>query len=177
MNLVILMVVGSCCLVGVAVALALRKVASPKSAHPVTPEWIEELSLDRYKPMLRLLDEAEIEALRGQPGFSSRRIAEFRKERIRIFRSYLQRLNADFACICMALKVVMLQSNLDRPDLSSLLLRNQIRFAAGMLLVHARLAFYQLGIGAVDINPLVSLFDAMRFELRQMVPESAVWGS
>jgi len=177
MNLMILLVVGTCGVAGLTVALALRKVASPKRARPVTPEWIDELSLERYRPMLRLLDAADLEALREQPACGPRQVAEFRRERMRLFRGYLKQLVADFASVSMALKLIMLQSDIDRADLPVLLLRNQIRFAAGLVLVHARLALYQLGIGAVEIRSLVGVFDAMRFQLREMVPESAVWGS
>ena len=177
MNLLILLVVSSCVATGVAVALALRRVVSPKAAHPVTPQWIDELSAERDRPMLRLLDRADLEFLRAQPNLKPQRIAEFRRERCRNFRSYLKQLNTDFACVCMALKVVMLQAEVDRPDLASILLRSQVRFAAGMVLAQARLALYELGIGHVDVTNLLTLFDSMRLELRQLVPESAVWGS
>jgi hypothetical protein len=162
---------------GLAIALAVRKVASPKSAHPVTAEWIEELSIDRYRPMLRLLDDRDVRALQRQPGVPHERIAQFRHERTRIFQKYLRRLSGDFASICLALKIVMLQSQVDRPDLASTLLRAQIRFGAGILLVQARLVLYELGIGSVDISGLLTLFDSMRLELRSLTPESAVWGS
>lgn len=177
MNIVILLITGIVGATGLAVALALRKVASPKAAHPVTAEWIEELSTEPYRPMLRLLDPADPEFLRSHPDFDRRRMKHFRRERSRIFRAYLDRLNTDFACVCLALKVVMLQSEIDRPDLATKLFRHQLRFAAGMIAAHARLALYDLGIGAVEVQNLLSLFDAMRFELQQMVPESAVWGS
>ncbi len=177
MNLMILMVFSTCAAVGLAVALALRKIASPKQAHPITPEWIEELSLDRYKPMLRMLDDADLEALQAEPTFGPAAVAEFRRERARIFRIYLKRLNADFASVCLAVKLIMLQAEVDRPDLGSFLLRSQVRFALGMVLVQIRLAVYELGVGTVDITPLITLFNAMRFELRVMAPESAVWGS
>lgn len=177
MNLVILLVVCTCAGAGLAVALALRKVASPKMAHPVTAEWIEELSVEQYRPMLRLLDRADHQFLRDQRDFEVRNLDEFRRERIGIFREYLKRLNADFASVCMALKIVMLQSETDRPDLATTLLQAQVRFAAGMVVVQARLVLYEIGIGDVEIGGLLSLFDSMRLQLRQMVPESAVWGS
>jgi phosphatidylserine/phosphatidylglycerophosphate/cardiolipin synthase-like enzyme len=158
-------------------ALAIRKVASPKASHPVTAEWIAELSVDRYRPMLRLLDGEDLEILRSQPDFSPERVREFRRDRCRIFREYLNRLNADFACVCMALKIVMLQSEMDRPELAENLFRHQVRFALGMVQVKARLLLFDLGIGTIQVEPLLSVFDNMRLQLRQMVPESAVWGS
>ena len=38
-------------------ALLIRKVSTAK---PVTAEWIDELSIERYRPMMRLLDLTEI---------------------------------------------------------------------------------------------------------------------
>ena len=177
MSLLILLIACACCIAGSAVALAIRKVASPKSAHPLTAQWVEELSVDRYRPMLRLLDEDDLESLRRQPGVGPSKIAEIRRERSRIFRGYLNRLNADFASICLAVKVIMLQSQVDRPDLASTLLRTQIRFAASLVAIHLRLALYDLGIGKIEVSGLLTLFDSMRMELRSLAPESAVWGS
>ena len=177
MSLLILLAVSTCCIAGFAVALALRKATSPKAAHPVTAAWIEELSIDRYRPMLRLLDTEDREFMQNRTGLGKGEFARFRRERSRIFRSYLLGLNADFAAVCMALKVVMIQAEIDRPDLASRLLRNQVRFAAGMVLVQARLALYECGIGSVDVLGLLRLFDCLRLELRSLAPESAVWGS
>lgn len=177
MTLVIVVVLCTLCLLGVAAALAVRKVVSPKAAHPVTAEWIEELSADHYRPMLRLLDGEDLEILRSQPGFGPEQVRAFRRDRTRIFREYLNRLNTDFACVAMALKIVMLQSEQDRPELASQLFQNQVRFAARMLAVRARLVLFELGIGTIEVDNLLGVFDMMRLQLRQMVPESAVWGS
>ena len=159
------------------IVLALRKVAAPKTAHPVTTAWIEELSIERYRPMMRLLDRAELRFLQTQHDWDRKQLDEFRSGRIRLFRQYLKRLNADFSSVCMALKIVMMQSDIDRPDLGTTLLHSQLRFALGMVAIQVRLAFYAFGIGRVETAGLLSLFDHMRLELRQIVPESAVWGS
>jgi hypothetical protein len=177
MSLPILLVVSFFSLAVAAVALALRKVASPKAAHPLTADWIEELSIERYRPMLRLLDTEDHEFVRAQSHFEETKFAEFRRERCRLFRTYLKWLNADFASICLALKIVMMQAEIDRPDLASTLLRTQIRFAIGMLAVQLRLVLYEAGFGSVDVRGLLTLFDGMRLELRSLAPESAVWGS
>lgn len=177
MILLFVLLVCACGIAASAVALALRKVTSPKNVHPVTPQWIEELSVDRYRPMLRLLDPRDQAYLGSRPGIRPEQLAEFRSQRSQVFREYLSQLHADFACVCMALKIVMLQSAVDRPDLASALLRSQIRFATRMVWIQAGLLLYELGIGSVDVSALLNLFDGMRLELRALVPESAVWGS
>ena len=59
---------------------------------PLNADWIDDLSVERYRPMLRLLDERDIEFLRSQPGFTPRMAARLRAQRTQIFRGYLRNL-------------------------------------------------------------------------------------
>jgi hypothetical protein len=153
-----------------AVALLFRKLNSPGGSLPVTAEWIDALSLEHYRPMMRLLDGQDLAFLRGQPGFTPAMAVNLRLKRCRVFRGYLRCLSADFGRVCTALKVVMLHSGIDRPDLASILVHHQLMFASGLATVQVRLLLYRWGIGTVDVASLVKLFDTMRLELRSMVP-------
>jgi hypothetical protein len=153
-----------------ALFLLVQKVASNGGGLPLTAEWIDELSVERYRPMMRLLDGGDLEFLRSQPGFTSRMAAKLRAQRCQIFRGYLRCLSADFARVCAALKVLMLQSRHDRPDLASVLVQHQVLFAWGMVLVYFHLFFYRWGVCGVDVTRLVGVFDLMRLELRSLVP-------
>jgi hypothetical protein len=152
-------------LVGVLIKLA-RHFASPQQI-PVTVEWIDQLSIERYQPMLRLLDEEDFRFMRT---FSPEMVTKLRIQRCQIFRGYLHDLDDDFKRICSALKVLMVQSKQDRPELASALVKSQFTFAYTMVMVQARLACYRYGIGTVDVRALVKLFDGMRIELRTLVP-------
>ena len=136
-------------------------------------EWIDEISADRYRPMMRLLDDADFEFLRTQPGVTRRQIARIRLQRCRIFRGYLRSLNADFGRVTMALKVLIAESGEDRADLARVLLRNQSQFAIAMIRTQFRLLLYTLGLARVDVSGLVKLFDGMRRELITMAPVTA----
>ena len=149
---------------------------SPKRLS-VTLDWLEQLSPERYQPMLRLLNRQDLDFLRSQPGFTRKMEGGFRRQRCQIFRSYLRQLNGDFKQVCTALKLVMVQSSADRPDLAATLLRQQMSFKVCMLAVHFRLLLYGCGIGTVEIAGLLKLFDGMRLELRSLVPASAAWGA
>ena len=72
----------------------------------------------------------------------------------------------------MALKIVMVQSEQDRPDLASVLMHQQVLFATGLLDIQFRLFLYRWGICSVDVAGLVRIFDGMRVELCNMVPSS-----
>src|SRR5664279_2194297 len=156
-----------------ATVAVLRRLDSPNRSLPVTAEWIDELSTGRYRPMMRLLDSRDIEFLRSQAGFTPKMEAKLRAQRCQIFRGYLRCLDMDFQRVCMALKLVLVQSEQDRPDLSSVLLQNQILFATGLLAVHFCLILYGWGICTVDAEGLMRIFDGMAFELRHRVPAAS----
>src|ERR1035438_2761799 len=109
----------------VALLLLVRKVAFNGSSLPLTAEWIDELSIERYRPMMHLLDGGDAEFLRSQPGFTPGMAAKLRIERCQVFRGYLRCLRTDFQRVCAALKLLMLHSRDDRPDLAGVLVHQQ----------------------------------------------------
>ena len=153
-----------------ALVVLVRKVAFSGSTLPVTAEWIDELSVDRYRPMMRLLDGNDLKFLKSQPGFTHKMAVNLRIQRSQIFHGYLRCLNADFQKICAAIKILMLQSLQDRPDLAGVLIHNQVMFALSMQSVQLRLLLFRWGICGVDVTSLVKTFDLMRLELRNLVP-------
>ena len=161
----------------VALFMLVRKVAFNGSSLPLTAEWIDELSIERYRPMMRLLDGGDLEFLRSQPGFTPRMATKLRIQRCQIFRGYLRCLNGDFQKVCAAIKVLMLQSRHDRPDLASVLVQHQVMFVCGMAAVYCRLFLYRWGVCGVDVTSLVKNFDLMRLELRGLVPAAMPMGA
>jgi len=156
--------------VGASLFWLVRRISFSAAHLPVTAGWIDELSSERYRPMVRLLDGGDLDFLRSQPGFSPEVAARVRKQRCQIFRGYLRCLNNDFNRVCLAIKLLMLQARDDRPDLASLLLRHQVAFAAGMANVYFRLFLYRWGLCGVDVTGLVKTFDAMRVQLQTLAP-------
>ena len=169
--------IGVCVALSVALVLLFRRVAFHGDSLPLTAEWIDELSIERYRPMMRLLDSGDIEFLRSQPGFAPKMATKLRIQRCQIFRGYLRCLNDDFQRVCLAVKILMLQSWHDRPDLAGVLIYRQATFVLGMLAVQLRLFLYRWGICEVDVTNLVKIFDLMRLELRSVVPAATPAGA
>ena len=166
------LVVGTIALaaLGTALALLLRNMGPAGHSLPVTAEWIGTLSVDRYLPMMHLLDDRDMYFLRSQPGYTPRMESNLRAQRSQIFAGYLRCLTTDFRRVCAALKLVMVQSQQDRPELAALLVRQECMFAAAMILVRVRLFLYGHGLSSVDVSSLLENFDALRTELRSMMP-------
>jgi len=154
-------------------SLLLRKLAGGPQTLPVTAEWIDELSVERYRPMLRLLSEDDLRFLAAQPGYTPAVARRFRAQRCQIFRGYLRWLQTDFDRVCTALRLLMLHSQHDRPDLAAILLKQRVTFTVGMLHIHVRLVMYRWGLSGVDVESVMSAFDSLRVELRHMVPAAS----
>lgn len=173
MDLVLVLAAFACLAVGAAAFVFRRLIAGPRSL-PVSVDWINDLSIARYRPMERLLNEEDFRFLAGQPAFDKKMLRRIRAERRRIFRGYLACLSREFGLVAAALRLMMTYSAQDRPDLAGILYKQKALFVIGMLGVHWRLVLHACGLGNVDVRGLVRTMEYMRLELRQMIPaESA----
>jgi hypothetical protein len=153
------------------VFMVLQKIGSDEAA-PVRVLNRESVT-DRYRPMLRLLDESDCEFVAaGFPG--SAELRRFRAERRSLFRVYLRNLGADHARIVGAMRKLIVESQLDRPDLVKLLYRCQCMFALAMISVEFKLSLHALGIGTVDVRSMVSAVENLQLQLQDMVFVQAV---
>ena len=121
-----------------------RHFAAPQPIS-VTAEWIDELSIDATN-LLRLLNEERFQFLRTQPDFTPKMATKLRIQRCQLFHERLRHLKNDFKLVCMALKVIIVESKQDRPDLAWVLVRNQMTFAYGMMMVRFQLVRYRYGL-------------------------------
>src|ERR1035438_6655655 len=110
-------------LVSVLVKLTRRFAAPPPI--PPTAERIDELSIDAAN-LLRLLDE-EVHSFYAQNRSAPRTALNLGVQRWKLMHDHLRLLKSDFKLICMALKVIMVESNEDRPDLAWVLDRKSTR--------------------------------------------------
>ena len=176
MTVLILTAMAILALIGATIFL-IRKLSDSNHSLPVTAEWISDLNTEQYKPMMRLLDSADIEFLRSQPGYTREMETKLRQQRCQVFRGYLRCLNSDFQRVCTALKLLMAQSQQDRPDLAGILMHQQLLFASGMFAIQFRLILFRYGIGQVDVTSMVRIFDSMRVELCTLVPSAMPSGA
>jgi hypothetical protein len=160
-----------------AVAIAIfvflfRRLLSSHAQAP-TPEWVRGLAPQQYRPMERLLTDADFRFLRSFPGTGERVARKLRSERRRIFRGYLRALDRDFGRVCAGLRCVVATAGEDRSELATLVMRQQVAFGVAMLRVELRLALHAAGLGAVDARQLLGCFDRLGAELRMLNAEPA----
>ena len=124
-------------------------------------------SLDRYQPMARLMAEEDLVFLKSQPGYRAEMGERWKRERRRIFRLYLAELKADFRKLHAHARELVAGSGADSAALVEVLIKQQLTFLMATTALEFRLALQQIGIGKVDITPLIELVEAMRMDLAQ----------
>ncbi len=121
---------------------------------------------NRYQPMLRLLSDADLEFASTSPVLRGK----IRAQRRELFRSYLSCLTRDYARLLSGIRRIMVESGVDRPDLTKALAKNRFMFALALCRIEIHLQLHVLGIGKVDVSGLVEALDALRGAASVMTP-------
>ncbi len=134
----------------------------------LNPEWLSTFSIGKYRPMARLLAEEDFEFLASQKGYEPRIARVLRSERRKIFREYLRCLWQDFGRLEAAVRLLIVNSPEDRPELAVALLRQRLMFTRAVVAAEFRLVLHALGLGSVDVRGLVGSVDAMHARVGQL---------
>lgn len=127
---------------------------------------IEDFSLDRYRPMARLLAEDELAFLSAQPGCNAKIVNQLKSDRRRIFRMYLRELAADFRMLHKEARQMAAFSPEQHSEVIGSLLRQQATFWMALTAIELRLMLPQLG--EVDVAELLTSVEAVRLDLARM---------
>ena len=149
-----------------------RKALRPAGADVDFGQWLDDFSVERYRPMERLLTPEDDEFLRSQPGHSPALSARLRSERRRLFRRYLRSLRRDFARLHRVARLIVLYSPVDRPDLAEALWRIRVSFLMAVVAVEWRLMLHVVGARGVDVRTLLDTVKGLELRVR-MQPASA----
>ena len=141
----------------------MRRLDSAVWAHSSLPE------ADRYRPMLRLLSDADLNFASANPVLRKK----IRAQRREMFRGYLRCLTKDYARLLSGLRESMVASSVDRPDLAKALAKNRALFALALCRIEFNLQLHALGIGKVDVSGLVNALDSLRGAVGVMTPAAS----
>lgn len=151
--------------VGAAILLLVRRLTAPGAVSECDPEWLAGFSIATYRPMLRLLGEEDYKFYAAQRGVTAKAVREFRKERRRVFRTYLRNLVRDFHRLHLAARMTLIYAAVDRPELAQTLMKQRITFAWAVMTIECRLVLHTLGIGAIDVSQVLGALDDMRMNV------------
>lgn len=168
MNIVLLVAALFLVLLGAGFGMLFAKLLAHERMLPAPEDWEDVLSPGRYKAMERLLEEADYEFLAAKSHDNKKLQKRLRDKRVHIFSSYLNCLSQDFIRICNTIKKVMVDSQVDRPDLAGLLMKQHFIFTLTVLSIEIRLVLYNFGCGAPDGRSLVRTLDNMTAQLRTL---------
>jgi len=156
-----------------ATALVLRLRAYRRSAGQGAAGVVS-FSMERYRPMARLLADDDFAFLAAQPGYRPQIGSRLRRARRQVFRIYLRELAADFHRLHAAARLALVNSPAEHAELVGILMRQQVFFWRAMAGVEFRLTLDQVGLGKVDASGLMDAFEQMRVDLaRFSAPQPA----
>jgi hypothetical protein len=133
-----------------------------------------DFSLDRYQPMGRLMAEEDLVFLKSQPGYRPEMGRRWKRERRRIFRLYLAELKTDFRRLHAHARKLVAASEADSAALMEILMKQQVAFLMATTALEFRVALQRIGIGRVDVKPLLGLIEAMHVDLGRRTAPHAV---
>jgi hypothetical protein len=163
-------VAGIACSSGLVAAVTFGVVRMRAYWAPTTrsKDELANFSLARYEPMMRLLNDDDLEFLKSQRGYRPEIGDKLRRERIQIFRLYLTDLSADFRALHAEIRQLVADSDAQHADLVGTLFRQQLTFWRAMIAIEFRLTTGNLGFANADIRSLVAAMEQMRADLARI---------
>jgi hypothetical protein len=131
----------------------------------ITPEWLENFSISSYYLMQGLLSQEDFKFISRQPGFDWAVYRKFRRDRLRIFQQFLQRLILDFNRLHTVARVALAQSPDDQSALVMRLVWLKVRFSMTVLRVQFSYVFCFLGFPSLDVRSLIQRLEEMNARL------------
>jgi hypothetical protein len=148
---VLAIVVGASALV---IVPTMRRLFLKPAIGVITPEWLEEFSPDRYRSMANLLANDDFSFLMRQPGFELKLYRKLRRERLAIFRQYLDRLVMDFKRLHKTARILAAETP-DSSENAKMLFKLQWQFNLALLRTEFEYSLCRYGLAAVHVQRLI----------------------
>lgn len=135
-------------------------------------EWWNHFSVERYRPLERLLDERDFAYLRTIPGYDAGVERRLRSERLRVCRLYLRDMKDDFGRLQAVGQALIVAGRADA-GFQEDLFQQKVAFTRAWWLVRIELAGARLGIARVDARRLVATMDATAVKFQPVLTPAA----
>lgn len=156
-------------MLGLVVLVFLRKFSRPNWNEAEAPR-ADDLPVDDYRRMSRLLDPEDFAYARAR-GLRKPTLRKLRRVRRKIFRAYLRDIIRDFDRTHRALRLILVQSATDRPDLASELASLALTFYCAVLTTHFRLCLHACGLDhTASARDLFRPIEILQAHIRELSP-------
>lgn len=174
MTLTVISILSLALVLAVVLGLLVRSLVKQNStdhrSNQWSADWFEGFSATAYRPMKRLLADEDFRFLSKQPGYTPEMGRHLRKERRLVFRGYLRNLTKDFNRLYSGATILLVYSEVDRPELASSLLGIRANFYYALFRVHVRLAMHVVGFEMVDVTPMLQPLEFLQVQVRALQP-------
>ncbi len=131
----------------------------------ITSEWLENFSVSAYYPMERLLNQEDFAFLSKQPGFDLSLYRKLRRERLRIFKQYLNRAIIDFSRLHALIRGIIPHLEVDCSDLVGQLVKIKLRFYFAVLRAELSYHLCLVGFKSLAVRSLILQLEDMSSQL------------
>ncbi len=131
----------------------------------ISADWLESFSCSSYYAMEGLLSDEDFKFLSRQPGFDLSLYRKLRRDRINIFKQYLNRLILDFNRLHVAARFLLAQSPKDESALVARLARLRIRFAFAVIQAQISYLLCCVGFRCIAVKSVIYYLEEMSAQL------------
>jgi hypothetical protein len=142
-------------------------------AQDITPEWLENFSVASYYPMEELLSDEDFQFLSRQPGFDLSLYRKLRRDRLHIFKQYLNRAIGDFNRLHTAIRTLVATSQEDCSEVAVRLVRLRVTFLGAVLRAELSYRLCLLGFHSLAVRSLIGQLEEMNLQLNLLLAPRA----
>ncbi len=151
----------------------LLKLCRKCTVDDITPDWLENFSPSTYYPMQGLLAEEDFNFLCRQPGFDLSLYRKLRRDRLRIFKQYFNRLILDFNRLHATARAILASSPDDCSEFVTQLIWLKIRFSVAVMRVEANYLLCLIGFRSLAVGALIIRLEEMSSQLTSIAAAQA----
>jgi hypothetical protein len=135
------------------------------SASEMPVDWLTRFSVAHYDPMQVLFAEDDFAFLSRQPGFDLSLYKKLRRERLRIFRQYLNRLITDYNRLHAAARLLIAETQQDQSQVMARLISLKFKFALAVFHAEGNYLLCCVGFRTLGARTLVLRLEQLSQEV------------
>ena len=161
-----------------AVALAflgrvLWKLHNGSRLEELDPDWLDGFSVSAYQPMQILFCDDDFAFISRQPGFDFTLYKKFRRDRLRIFRQYMNRLIRDYNRLHAAGRMMVAATSLDQSELMGRLIWLKLKFSIAVFQAEANYLMCCAGFRTLAVRALLVHLEELNAQVAAISGASA----